>query len=56
MKKSYIKPILRTVVCVPLTLLSGSPKAQVNKFDNQLSREADNDRFTEDTDETWDWE
>ena len=55
MKKVYIKPIMNVVACSPARIMAGSPTAEVQKWDNQLSRESD-DRFdwgADDEPEEW---
>ena len=54
-KRQYITPVTNTFVMQMSNIIMVS-KEDYSKGSHADSREADNDRFSEDTDETWEWE
>lgn len=58
MKKPYIQPESGIVVVrlFSSVLDTGAGFGTDSQGADELSREMKDDRFTEDTDETWDWE
>lgn len=52
MKKVYIKPIMNVVASSPTWLMAVSPTADVQKWDNQLSRDEDNHFWDDDEEYT----